>query len=102
MMSHFCAIPRIRRRDFCGGTPFVYPNSDRHLTRPTGPGTDRGPLEPKSFHTFSQEKNMKLFKRLAKVAFVLSILVVVPACNTMHGAGKDVEKGGEKLQDAAK
>jgi entericidin B len=45
---------------------------------------------------------MKLFKSLAKVAFVLSVLVLVPACNTMHGAGKDVERGGEKLQDATR
>ena len=49
-----------------------------------------------------QEKNMKLAKSLLKVAFMLTILVVIPACNTMHGAGKDVERGGEKLQDAAK
>jgi len=24
------------------------------------------------------------------------------ACNTMHGAGKDIEKAGDKIQDAAK
>jgi predicted small secreted protein len=36
-----------------------------------------------------QEKNMKLAKSLLKVAFMLTILVVIPACNTMHGAGKD-------------
>lgn len=27
---------------------------------------------------------------------------VLPACNTMEGAGKDVEKAGEAVQDAAK
>jgi entericidin B len=45
---------------------------------------------------------MKLFKSLAKVTFVLSVLVLVPACNTMHGAGKDMERGGEKIQDATR
>jgi predicted small secreted protein len=43
---------------------------------------------------------MSLVKKIVKVAFVLSVLVIVPACNTMHGAGKDLEKGGEKIQDA--
>ena len=49
-----------------------------------------------------QEKNMKLAKSLLKVAFVLTVLVVIPACNTMHGAGKDVEKAGDKMQDATR
>jgi len=44
---------------------------------------------------------MKLFTNLLKVAFVLSIFVVVPACNTMEGAGKDTQKAGEKLENAA-
>ncbi|MEZ0265169.1 MAG: entericidin A/B family lipoprotein [Phycisphaerae bacterium] len=28
--------------------------------------------------------------------------LTLTACNTVAGAGKDVEKGGEKMQDAAK
>jgi predicted small secreted protein len=27
--------------------------------------------------------------------------IVLAGCNTMEGAGKDVERGGEKIQDAA-
>jgi len=27
---------------------------------------------------------------------------VLTGCNTMQGAGKDIERGGEKLQDTAK
>lgn len=27
---------------------------------------------------------------------------MLSACNTVNGVGKDVEKGGEKLQDVAK
>ena len=28
-------------------------------------------------------------------------LVMLSGCNTMQGAGKDIERGGEKLQDSA-
>lgn len=28
--------------------------------------------------------------------------VTVAGCNTFEGAGKDIERGGEKLQDTAK
>lgn len=44
---------------------------------------------------------MSLCKRLFKAAVILSFTVILPACNTVHGAGKDIERGGEKLQDAA-
>jgi entericidin B len=36
---------------------------------------------------------------------VMLLLLVVSAlagCNTMEGVGKDVERGGEKMQDSAK
>jgi predicted small secreted protein len=44
---------------------------------------------------------MKSFKRLLKCGIILSFAVILPACNTVHGAGKDIERGGEKLQDAS-
>ncbi|HQR52572.1 MAG TPA: entericidin A/B family lipoprotein [Burkholderiales bacterium] len=28
--------------------------------------------------------------------------IVLAGCNTMEGAGRDIERGGEKIQDAAK
>ena len=31
----------------------------------------------------------------------LMALVVLPACSTVEGAGKDIEKAGEAIQDAA-
>ena len=41
-----------------------------------------------------------------KKAITLLLLVtssyVLTACNTMNGMGKDIERGGEKVQDAAK
>lgn len=44
---------------------------------------------------------MSQLKRLFKVAAILSFALILPACNTVHGAGKDIERGGEKMQDAA-
>jgi len=41
-----------------------------------------------------------LRKLLVTAALVVSMGAVV-GCNTIHGAGKDVERGGEKLQEAA-
>lgn len=38
---------------------------------------------------------------LATILLALTGLLVVSGCNTMGGLGKDVEKAGEKLQDAA-
>jgi predicted small secreted protein len=38
-----------------------------------------------------------LLALLRSLAFVVST-----GCNTVAGAGKDIERGGEKVQDAAK
>lgn len=40
-----------------------------------------------------------------KTLFVLlmsSAFVVLAGCNTVAGAGKDIERGGEKVQDTAR
>ena len=45
------------------------------------------------------------FSRLARLCLVVLALgsaAAVGACNTVQGAGKDIERGGEKIQDAAK
>lgn len=40
-------------------------------------------------------------KRL--IAAVMSaVLVALAGCNTIEGAGRDLERGGEKVQDTAK
>lgn len=31
-----------------------------------------------------------------------SAFVILAGCNTVAGAGKDIERGGEKIQDTAK
>jgi entericidin B len=41
---------------------------------------------------------------MKKVAALLmfAYLGMLAGCNTMEGAGKDIERGGEKMQDQAK
>jgi entericidin B len=39
-------------------------------------------------------------KKLLALTAALAALLL-SACNTMQGAGKDIERGGEKVQDAA-
>lgn len=36
------------------------------------------------------------------LALMLAITAVTAGCNTMEGAGKDIERGGEKIQQQAK
>ena len=41
---------------------------------------------------------------MAKFMFMIIVVALglaLSACNTMHGLGQDVERGGEKVQDAA-
>ena len=51
-----------------------------------------------------EEIDMKLTRlaRIAGVLLALSGASAVVACNTVEGAGKDLERGGEKVQDTAK
>lgn len=40
--------------------------------------------------------------RISKLVLVaLACMALLSACNTMKGVGKDVQKAGEKLEDAA-
>ena len=36
------------------------------------------------------------------LALALATVIVLVACNTMAGLGKDIERTGEKIQDKAK
>ena len=38
---------------------------------------------------------------MKKIALALAILASLSACNTMKGAGQDVQKVGEKVEDSA-
>ncbi len=40
---------------------------------------------------------------MKRVLFTLvAALYLLAGCNTLEGAGKDIQKGGEKIEDAAK
>ena len=36
---------------------------------------------------------------LKRILATLLLLGTIAGCNTMHGFGQDVERGGEKIQD---
>ena len=40
-------------------------------------------------------------KVILTLAALCSVAVLTTACNTMQGAGRDIERAGEKVQDAA-
>lgn len=41
-------------------------------------------------------------KTLLALFAAAALACLVTGCNTMNGAGKDIEKAGDKIQDAAK
>ena len=40
-------------------------------------------------------------KLAALLAVTFAFTIPLAGCNTMRGAGQDIEKGGQKLEDAA-
>jgi predicted small secreted protein len=44
---------------------------------------------------------MKTLKNLYGLLFVITLLSI-SACNTMEGAGEDIQRGGQHIEDAAK
>ena len=40
-------------------------------------------------------------KKLSAALFVTSMMLVLTACNTVSGMGKDMQKAGEKVEEAA-
>jgi len=40
-------------------------------------------------------------KKLSAALFLTSMVLVLTACNTISGVGKDVQKAGEKVEEAA-
>lgn len=43
----------------------------------------------------------KIFVPLLAVLFLAGNAVVLTACNTVEGAGKDIQKGGQEIKDEA-
>ena len=42
-----------------------------------------------------------MLRRFLAVMMLLGMLGTIAGCNTMHGFGQDLERGGEKIQDKA-
>ena len=42
-----------------------------------------------------------MIQRIFAILPMLAILGALAGCNTMHGLGQDIERGGEKMQDKA-
>lgn len=42
-----------------------------------------------------------MVKRIFAILMMLGMLGALAGCNTMHGLGQDIEKGGENLQNKA-
>lgn len=43
-----------------------------------------------------------MLNKILATIVMLCVIGVFAGCNTMEGVGKDVERGGEKMQDSAK
>ena len=43
----------------------------------------------------------KTFTSLFAVLFLASTMAAISGCNTVEGAGKDIERGGEKIKEKA-
>jgi predicted small secreted protein len=59
------------------------------------------PVARRSF----RQRNLTMCKQFAKELIAalcaIGLLGTLSACNTIHGAGQDIEKGGEKIQQKA-
>jgi len=42
-----------------------------------------------------------MFKKILATLMLLGMFGTIAGCNTMHGLGHDIERGGEKIQDKA-
>ena len=47
-------------------------------------------------------RKARTFAGFALLGMALAILLFMPACQTMNGAGKDIERAGEKIQENSK
>lgn len=43
-----------------------------------------------------------MIRTIATVVMALGMLISVSACNTFAGAGKDIQRGGEKVEETAR
>ena len=44
---------------------------------------------------------MNLMKKIFGFCLIVAAMAVLPACETMEGAGRDIEGAGDAIEDAA-
>jgi entericidin B len=49
-----------------------------------------------------QDRSYTMFQRILATLMLLGALGTIAGCNTMHGFGEDIERGGEKIQKKAR
>jgi predicted small secreted protein len=60
-------------------------------------------VDPKrSTHSWRITMFKKIFVSLFASLFLLGTLAAMSGCNTVEGAGKDIEKGGKAVKDEAR
>jgi predicted small secreted protein len=59
-------------------------------------------LGGESHHYFNYSEGTAMFRKLIYCFAALATALALSACNTMTGVGKDVEKGGAKIQEESK
>jgi entericidin B len=42
-----------------------------------------------------------VFQKILATLMLLGVLATAAGCNTMHGLGEDIERGGEKIKNKA-
>ena len=42
-----------------------------------------------------------MFKKIFAILMMLGMFGALAGCNTVHGLGQDIERGGEKMQNKA-
>jgi entericidin B len=47
------------------------------------------------------QRRKDMLRKILVLALLSGVLGAVTGCNTMSGVGRDIERGGEKIQDKA-
>jgi predicted small secreted protein len=72
-------------------------------TRAAWPGCGQRPVRLARYHHFTKGDIMKRVIALALAAtFALPSFALLTGCNTVEGAGKDIQAGGAKIKEEAR
>lgn len=95
-MGHFVTLPNASKRHWFSGSQFFLHILKQLLTNQIVWLIGFRHERCKSIPRMKTKSNITL----ASLAALLFGALLFSGCNTMDGAGKDIEKGGEKIQNA--